>query len=265
MSGTSLTTGAANATAGLLTGQVAIVTGASRGIGAAIARAFATAGAAVVLTARDEAALQTVAGAITAGGGEALVAPGDTGDAAAMERLIETTLRRFGRLDCAVNNAGISHQPIPLAEIAVDQFDALLRTNLRGVFLALKYEIPAMIASGGGAIVNISSTAGIDGVKGLADYAASKHGVIGLTKSAALDYAQQNVRVNAIAPGPIVNDRIAAAPAAVQAQIGAAVPMRRVGLPEEVAAAAVWLCSGQSSFVTGATISVDGGRMAGQG
>lgn len=249
---------------GLLAGRVAIVTGASRGIGAAIARALADAGAAVVLAARDEAALHTVADVIASAGGEALVAPTDIDDGASVARMVAATLGRFGRLDAAVNNAGISHPPIPLTEITVEQFDAIQRTNLRGVFLALKYEIPALVAAGG-AIVNIASTAGLDGVRGLADYAASKHGLIGLTKSAALDYAQQNVRVNAIAPGPIVNDRIASLPDAAKAQIGAAVPMRRVGLAEEVAAAAVWLCSDAASFITGATLSVDGGRTAGLG
>ena len=256
---------AANATSAprLLDGKVAIVTGASRGIGAVAARAFARAGAAVVLAARDAAALHTQAEAITADGGEALVVPTAFDDAAAVERLVGATLQLFGRLDAALNNAGISHPPIPLTELPIEQYDAVLRTDLRGVFLALKYEIPALIAAGGGAIVNVASTSGLRGISTLADYAAAKHGVVGLTKSAALGYARQNVRVNVLAPGPIVNDRIAAQSDTVKEQIAAAVPLHRIGQPEEVAAAAVWLCSDQASYITGAALSIDGGQLAG--
>jgi NAD(P)-dependent dehydrogenase (short-subunit alcohol dehydrogenase family) len=248
----------------LLEHRVALITGASRGIGASAAEAFARAGAHVVLAARDEAALERVAAAIRTAGGQALVVPTDVGDAAAVEHLIGRTVGELGRLDAAFNNAGGSgHLPTPLAEVNVDDFDATIQTNLRGVFLCMQHEIRAMLRTGGGAIVNVSSTAGLSGVRGLAAYAASKHGVIGLTKSAALDYAAQGIRVNAIAPGPIMNDRIRQVPEAHRAPIAAAVPMGRIGQPGEVAATAVWLCSDHASFITGATLSVDGGRMAG--
>jgi NAD(P)-dependent dehydrogenase (short-subunit alcohol dehydrogenase family) len=145
----------------------------------------------------------------------------------------------------------------------IDDYDSAVAITLRSVFLSMKSEIPAMLESGGGAIVNMSSTAGPDAVAGLAGYVSSKHGVIGLTKVAALDYADKSVRVNAIAPGPILTDRLNQAGEEAQRRAGLAVPMRRLGQPEEVASAVVWLCSEQASYVTGATLLVDGGRLAG--
>ncbi|HLZ22834.1 MAG TPA: glucose 1-dehydrogenase [Ktedonobacterales bacterium] len=248
---------------GLLAGKVAIITGASRGIGATAARAFAEAGATVVLAARDEQALAVVAEGIRAAGGQALVAPTDVGDAVAVERLVQRTLDTYGRLDTAFNNAAAGHRPVQLADVPVEEFDRAVRGTLRGVFLSMKFEIPAMLASGGGAIVNMSSTAGVSGVPGIAGYVASKHGVLGLTKSAALDYATRNIRVNAVAPGPILTDRIRALSDERREPIVHAVPMRRIGLPEEVAATVVWLCSDLASFITGAIIPIDGGRLAG--
>jgi NAD(P)-dependent dehydrogenase (short-subunit alcohol dehydrogenase family) len=244
--------------------KVAIVTGASRGIGAATAWAFARAGAAIVLAARDEDALASVAEHISAAGGRALVVPTDVGDAASVERLVARTVDAYGRLDIAFNNAaGGGHLPTPLAEVAVEDYDSALAISLRGVFLSMKYELPAMLDAGGGAIVNMSSTAGIDAVAGLAGYVSSKHGVIGLTKSAALDYAEQGIRINAVAPGPILTDRLEQAGEEAQRQAGLAMPMRRVGRPEEVASAVVWLCSDEASFITGATLPIDGGKLAG--
>jgi NAD(P)-dependent dehydrogenase (short-subunit alcohol dehydrogenase family) len=245
----------------MLAGKIAIITGASRGIGAAAARVFATAGATVVLAARDEAALTTVAADIIAAGGRALLVPTDVGDADAVQHLVERTLDAYGRLDVAFNNAGAGHMPTPLADLAVDDFDRAIQVNLRGVFLCMKYEIAAM--RDGGAILNMSSTAGLNGVRGLGDYAAAKHGVIGMTKSAALDYAERNIRVNALAPGPILNDNLARAGEEAQKQVIRAVPLRRLGRPEEIGAAAAWLCSDQAAFITGATIPIDGGRLAG--
>jgi NAD(P)-dependent dehydrogenase (short-subunit alcohol dehydrogenase family) len=248
----------------ILEGRRAIVTGASRGIGAEIARAMALAGAAVVVAARDEDALTRVVAEIEREGGRALVAPADVSDPDAVKRLIATTVDELGGLDVAVNNAaGGGHGPTPLAEVSPDQFHSALAISLESVFLSLKFEIPAMLASGGGAIVNMASSAGLEAVGGLAGYVAAKHGVIGLTKVAALDYAAQGVRVNAIAPGPILTERLEAAGEDAQRTAGQAMPMRRIGRPIEVASAAVWLCSDQASFVTGATLNIDGGKLAG--
>jgi NAD(P)-dependent dehydrogenase (short-subunit alcohol dehydrogenase family) len=250
--------------ADLLDAKVAIVTGASRGIGAATARAFARAGAAVVLAARDEDALASVGEHISAAGGRALVAPTDVGDAATVERLVARTVDAYGRLDIAFNNAaGGGHLPMPLAEVAVEDYDSALAISLRGVFLSMKYELPAMVRAGGGAIVNMSSSAGVEAVAGLAGYVSSKHGVIGLTKSAALDYAEQGIRINAVAPGPILTDRLEQAGEDAQRQAGLAMPMRRIGRPEEVASAVTFLCSDRASFITGATLAIDGGKLAG--
>jgi NAD(P)-dependent dehydrogenase (short-subunit alcohol dehydrogenase family) len=250
-------------TARVLEGKVTIVTGASRGIGAATARAFAGAGAAVVLAARDEQALVAVAAEIISDGGDALVVPTDVSDPASVERLVRRAVKTVGRLDIAFNNAGEGHQPVRLAELAVEDFDRALAVNARGVFLAMKYEIAAMLDSGGGAIVNMTSTAGLRGVKGIAGYDAGKHAIVGLTKSAALDYADQGIRVNAVAPGPIASHRIAQLPEQTRAAIAAAVPLGRPGEPEEVADTVVWLSSDQASFITGAVIPIDGGRLAG--
>lgn len=247
----------------LLADKVVLITGASRGIGAASARIFADAGATVVLAARSEQALDALASSIRDTGAKALAIPTDVSDAAAAERLVRQTVDAFGRLDAAFNNAADGHMPAPLATLAVDDFDRAIRGGLRSVFLCMKYEIAAMLASGGGAIVNMSSTAGAQGVRGMSGYVAAKHGVIGLTESAALDYATANIRVNAIAPGPILTERLAALDEEHRAPIVSAVPMQRIGLPAEVAATAAWLCSDQAAFITGATLAIDGGRLAG--
>ncbi len=249
---------------GSLEGKVGIVTGASRGIGAAVAREMAAAGAAVALAARDEAALDQVAASIREAGGRALVVPTDVGDPAAVEAMVARTVAEFGRLDVACNNAaGGGHRPTPLHEVAVDDYDTALRISLRGVFLSMKYEVPAMLAAGGGAIVNMGSTAGLEAVGGMAGYVSAKHGLVGITKVAALDYAADNIRVNALAPGPILTDHLAAAGPAMQEAAAQAMPMRRIGQPEEVAAAVVWLCSPASSFITGITLPIEGGKLAG--
>lgn len=247
-----------------LEGRVALVTGASRGIGAAVARGFCAAGAAVVLAARDQAALDQLATELVESGGRAIAVPTDVTDAGALAGLVEHAMSEFGRLDVACNNAaGGGHPPTPLADVAIEAFDSAFAVNLRGVFLAMKYEISAMLASGGGAIVNMSSTAGSQAVAGLAAYVTTKHGLEGLTKVAALDYASAGIRINAIAPGPILTDHLARAGPAGQQAVAAAMPMRRVGRPDEVAAAAVWLCSDAASFVTGSTLVIDGGKLAG--
>ncbi|WP_028924136.1 SDR family NAD(P)-dependent oxidoreductase [Pseudonocardia acaciae] len=246
--------------------RVAIVTGASRGIGAATAAALSRAGYAVVLAARDSAALSAHAATITAAGGTALAVPTDVTDADAVRRLVARTMDEFGRLDAAVNNAaGGGHRPTPLAEVAVADFDSALAVSLRGVFLGMKYQIPAMLATGtGGSIVNMSSTAGLRAVGGLAGYVTAKSGLVGLTRTAALDYAEAGIRVNALAPGPILTDHLERAGDAVQKHVAATLPARRLGQVDEVAQAVVWLCGPDSAFVTGATLPVDGGMLAGQ-
>jgi NAD(P)-dependent dehydrogenase (short-subunit alcohol dehydrogenase family) len=246
-----------------LNGRVAIVTGASKGIGAATAEAFAAAGAAVVLGARDTAALESVAGGIRARGGQALAVGTDVTDAGSMRHVVDQALSAYGRLDAAFNNASAGPMPAPLADIDPGEFDVGIATNIRGTFLGMKFQIPAMLASGGGAIVNMASIAGLNGTANLASYVAGKAGIIGLTKVAALDYADQGIRVNVVAPGPILTYHLEAA--GPQAQRGAAqsTPMRRVGTAAEVAQAVLWLCSEQSSFITGAVIPIDGGQAAG--
>ncbi|MGA4539670.1 SDR family NAD(P)-dependent oxidoreductase [Uniformispora flossi] len=247
-----------------LDGRVALVTGAARGIGAASARALHRAGAAVVLAARSADALEALADEITKDGGRALAVPTDVTDPLAVERLVARTCDTYGRLDAAVNNAaGGGHPPTPLAEVDVADFDSAFAVNLRGVFLAMKYEIPAMLASGGGAIVNMSSTAGLQAVGGLAGYVSTKFGLVGLTRVAALDYADAGIRINALAPGPIHTEQLERAGEQARSMAAAAMPMRRIGQPEEVAEAVVWLCSDASSFVTGATLPIDGGKLSG--
>jgi NAD(P)-dependent dehydrogenase (short-subunit alcohol dehydrogenase family) len=247
-----------------MTGKVALVTGASRGIGAAVARAFHSRGARVAIAARDADALERLAREIGSSDGQALAIPTDVSDPDAVAKMVERVVSEFGRLDFACNNAaGGGHPPMPLAEIPLEAFDSMQAISLRGVFLSLRAEIPAVVRSGGGAIVNMSSTAGLQGVGGLASYVTAKHGLEGLTKVAALDYAAQGVRVNAIAPGPILTDNLLRAGAAAQQAAAAAMPLRRVGQPEEVAAAVVWLCSEESGFITGTTLTIDGGKLAG--
>ncbi|MDP9258757.1 MAG: SDR family oxidoreductase [Actinomycetota bacterium] len=151
---------------------------------------------------------------------------------------------------------------MPLAELAIGDFGQALAANARGIFLAMKFEIAAMLETGGGAIVNMSSTAGLYGVQGIAGYVAGKHAILGLTRTAALDYADRNIRVNAVAPGPIASHRLTVLPEGVRAGIAASIPLRRLGVPGEVAAAVTWLSSDRASFITGATIPIDGGKTA---
>ena len=240
-----------------LNGRVAIITGASRGIGAAAARIFAAEGARLVVAARDQAALDGLVVEITGSGGDAIAVATDVSDEDSVRQMVAAATETFGGLDVAFNNAADGHRPRPLADIDVADFDRTIGTSLRGVFLCMKYEIPAMLRRGGGAIVNMSSTAGVGAAQGIASYVAAKHGVLGLTKTAALDYAERGIRVNALTPGPIFTR-----PEMEAANVGQWVPMKRMGTPEEVAAAALWLCSDESSFITGAALAIDGGKLA---
>ncbi len=245
-------------------GKVAIVTGGGRGIGAATARLFAQQGISVVVASRSEDELLKVVQEIEAEGGKAKSIPTDVSDAASVEALVKRTVEQYGRLDFAVNNAGWNLGVKPLVDVPEDQFDQVIAINLKGTFLCMKYEIPAILAAGSGAIVNMSSTAGMTGVGSLAAYVAAKHGVIGLTKSAAMDCARQKIRVNAVAPGPILTEemdaRITQYPQMIEG-ITAAVPMGRIGQMEEVAQTILWLCSDGAGFITGVTVPVDGGRV----
>jgi NAD(P)-dependent dehydrogenase (short-subunit alcohol dehydrogenase family) len=246
-----------------MNGRVALVAGASKGIGAAAAEAFAAAGAAVVLGGRDTAALETVADRIRSRGGRALAVGFDVTDADSVRHLTEQAVATFGRLDAAFNNASAGPWPAPLADIDPAEFDLGIATNIRGTFLGMKYQIPAMLRTGGGAIVNMASIAGLNGTANLAAYVAGKAGIIGLTKVAALDYADRGIRVNVVAPGPILTHHLQAAGPQAQRLAGQSTPMRRVGSAAEVAQVVLWLCSDQSSFVTGTVMPIDGGQAAG--
>jgi NAD(P)-dependent dehydrogenase (short-subunit alcohol dehydrogenase family) len=216
------------------------------------------------VAARDAQRLEQLTTEINAAGGTALSLPTDISKPDDIERMVARTLDAFGRLDIAVNNAaGGGHPPTPLTDVATADFDSALAINLRGTFLCLKHEIAAMLDGSGGAIVNMTSTAGLEAVGGLAAYVSTKHGIVGLTKVAALEYAARNIRVNAIAPGPILTEQLQRAGETAQHSAAQAIPMRRIGRPEEVAATVVWLCSDAASFLTGATIPLDGGKLAG--
>jgi NAD(P)-dependent dehydrogenase (short-subunit alcohol dehydrogenase family) len=244
-----------------LEGKVAIITGASRGIGATAARLFAREGATVVLAARSKEDIVSIVAEIKADGGEAMAVRTNVAEATSLETLVRKTIEAYGRLDIAFNNAGIGIAK-PLIEFTEEEFDHVQAINLRGVFLSMKYEIPAMLAGGGGAIVNTSSVGGLVGGVGNGAYIASKHGVIGLTKVAALEYAQKHIRINAIAPGPTLTsmmERWLVADPQVEHYLTSAIPMGRMAEPEEVAQAALWLCSDEASYVTGVTLPVDGG------
>jgi len=245
----------------MLDGRVALVTGASRGIGAAVARRFAAAGASVVLAARSAESLAAVADSIP---GRTLVVPTDIGSEDAVGELFAAIRETFGRLDCACNNAaGGGRRPTRVDAMDTAAWDAEIGVSLRGAFFCVRGEAALMAAGGGGAIVNMSSTAGHQGVAGLAQYVAAKHGLEGLTKVAALDLAGAGVRVNSVAPGPILTDALAAAGPSVQQSAAQAVPLGRVGAAEEVAEAVVWLCSDAAAFITGTSLVIDGGRLAG--
>jgi NAD(P)-dependent dehydrogenase (short-subunit alcohol dehydrogenase family) len=250
----------------LLENKVALVTGASSGIGRAAALTFAREGAQVVVSDVNLVGGRETVERIESAGGEALFIEANVASSADVEALIDATLHAYGRLDCAFNNAGVGGTLNSLIDKTEEEWDTVIGVNLKGVWLCMKYELPVMLAQGGGAIVNMASVAGLNGFPNGGIYAASKHGVIGLTKSAALEYARQGVRVNAVCPGytdtPMVRGMVETVPQMERVTTNAS-PMRRLGEPAEVAETVVWLCSDKASFVTGHALPVDGGFVAG--
>ena len=241
------------------TDRVALITGGSQGIGAGIAAAFVQAGAAVAITARTEERLEKTAVDLRNAGGRVLAVPADVTDEDAVREVVERCVEEFGRLDFAVNNATGGPMPAPLAEIPSDGFSLGIRTNINGTFYGMKHEIPAMLNSGGGVIINMASVAGVGAVSNLAAYVSGKAGIIGLSRSAALDYADQGIRINVIAPGPILTDDLRRAGARAQQLAAESVPLGRIGSTADVAACVLWLCSEDASFITGENLVVDGG------
>jgi len=253
--------------AGLLDGKSALITGGGGGIGRATALAFAREGARIaVADVAVEAARETVA-LVNAAGGQAVSLSGDVSRDADVRSMIETVVATYGRLDCAFNNAGIAGWQVEAAgnktaEWTEEAFDRMIAVNLKGVWLCMRYELPQMQAQGGGAIVNTGSIAGLIGLPSSSAYVAAKHGVIGLTKTAALEYAEANIRVNAVCPGFIKTRMTEDTMRRRGETILAQVPFRRMGDPEEIAEMVVWLCSERASYVSGAAYNVDGGWMA---
>ena len=252
--------------AGIMEGKVALVTGGTSGIGRETAVLFAKAGAKVVVAGRREQEGQETAELIRAADGDGLFVKADVSKAAEVDALVKKTAERFGRLDVAFNNAGIEGLWVPIVRQSEEDFDRTIEINLKGVWLCLKHEIRQMLKQGtGGSIVNMASTMGMMGAAGAAAYTASKHGVIGLTKTAALETARQGIRVNAVCPAVIetsMSERLFGAPNIHQTLVGRH-PIGRFGKPHEIAEAVVWMCSEKASFMTGQSLVLDGGFMAG--
>jgi NAD(P)-dependent dehydrogenase (short-subunit alcohol dehydrogenase family) len=250
---------------GRVKGKVALVTGGASGIGRATALTFAREGAKLIIADMNEAGGHQTVHMITEQGGQAIFVRTDVSQAVEVQALISQAVATYGRLDCAHNNAGISGGGRALtAEYAEDMWHQVIAVNLTGVWLCMRYEIPQMLSQGSGAIVNTASVAGLIGARGLAAYVASKHGVVGLTKTAALEYAQQGIRVNCVCPGYIQTPMTAPGMEDPErmALMLASEPVGRMGHPEEVAETVVWLCSDAASFVTGHIMTVDGGYVA---
>lgn len=249
-----------------LQGKVAIVTGGTSGIGKDTAVLFAKAGAKVVVAGRREAEGKETVDVIRAAGGEGLFVKTDVARAAEVQALVKKTVEKYGRLDIAFNNAGIEGAASPITEQPEEDWDRTMNINLKGVWLCLKYEIQQMLKQGGGgAIVNMASVAGLIGAAGLATYCSSKHGVLGLTKSAALETASSGIRINAVCPAVIetpMAERLFGAPD-VNKHMRAQHPIGRFGTPMEIAEAVLWMCSDRASFMTGQSLVMDGGFMAG--
>ena len=246
-------------------GKVALITGGTSGIGTATAEAFAREGAKVVVTGRREDKGNEVIDKINAFGGDAMFVRTDIQESSDVKNMVAKTVEAYGRLDFAVNNAGVEQYFKPLAEQTQEIYNMVMDTNVKGVWLSMREEIPAMLETGGGAIVNTSSIAGVVGMANGPIYVASKHAVIGLTKSIALEFAKENIRVNAVLPAAIETpmiDRFTQGSDEAYQYFESLHPIGRVGKPEEIADACIWLCSDKSSFVTGSSIRVDGGFTA---
>ncbi|GAB2983304.1 SDR family oxidoreductase [Amycolatopsis acidiphila] len=244
-----------------LAGKGVVITGAGAGIGRATALHLAAAGARVVVSDVAEDGGKATVEDIRAAGGTAEFVACDVSDEAGVDELIERSVAFLGGLDLAVNNAGIAHAPCDLHELAVQTWDGVMAVDLRGTFLCLRAELGVMQAAGHGSIVNMASNAGVKNAPGMAAYTAAKHGIVGLTKNAALQYARRGIRVNAVCPGTIATPGIASYPAEMQREWGDIIPMGRLGTPEEVARSVAFLLSAESSFLTGVELLVDGGLM----
>ena len=245
--------------------KVALVTGGSSGIGRATSLAFAREGARVAIADREPTGAAETARMIEDLGGNATVFELDVTKAAEVASLVERVVQTYGRLDCAFNNAGIGGEVAKTADYPEEEWDRILNVNLKSVWLCMKYEIPVMEKQGGGAIVNTASIYGLAGAAGYIAYNAAKHGVVGITRTAALEYATDGIRINAVCPGyirtPMTQPGIDANPE-LERKMVSQTPMARLGRPEEIAGAVVWLCSDAASFVTGHTMTPDGGYMA---
>ena len=249
---------------GDMTGKVALITGGTAGIGHATAVAFAKEGAQVALSGRREKEGNEVVAEIKALGGEAIFIKTDITKEADVKAMVEKTIEAFGRLDYAFNNAGVEQVATPIAKQTEELYDLVMNTNVKGVWLSQKYEIPAMLKTGGGAIVNNSSVAGLIGMAGVGIYNASKHAVIGLTKATALEVAKKNIRVNSVAPGGVETRMLSDflnTPELIK-MMESMHPIGRIGQPDEIAQAVIYLWSEKSSFITGQTLAVDGGFTA---
>jgi NAD(P)-dependent dehydrogenase (short-subunit alcohol dehydrogenase family) len=245
--------------------KVALITGGASGIGKATALLLARQGVRVVISGRREALGQAVVREIKAEGFEAAFVIGDVDSEASVRQQIEFAVNKYGRLDLAVNNAGIANETKTIGESDPAKFQAMVQTNVMGLYLCMKWEIEQMLKTGGGSIVNLASIAGLNGISYAGPYAATKHAVVGLTKSGALDYATRNIRINAVAPGAVKTDIIEQQLALGQfdeAYVSAMHPMARMGRPDEIANGIVWLLSDQASFVTGHILNIDGGFQA---
>ena len=248
-----------------LKNKVALVTGGSSGIGRAAALLFAREGANVVVADIQVEGGQETVDMIKEAGGDAIFVKADVSKSADVKAIINQTVEHYGRLDCAFNNAGIESVRAPIVDQEEEHWDRVININLKGVWLCMKYEVAQMLKQGGGTIVNTASVAGLVGTANISPYVASKHGVVGLTKTVALEYAQANIRVNAVCPGVIhtpMIDRFTGGSPQALAQVAAMEPVGRMGKPEEVAEVVVWLSSDAASFVTGHAMAVDGGIVA---